>query len=355
MKAWWGLVAMLGLAACQSAAPVKETPVVPVHVATMPMTDAMPITDTGTNLLMRSDVRRFMDAQMRSGAFTRPELEAFFAGVAYQPAILNAMDRPSTSQPWYTFRANNTGGKRLSNGDQFWAGNRAVLTAVSQHYGVPAELLVAIIGIETNYGRNMGSYRVADALTTLGFHYPRRAAYFQQELAAFLQLTHEERRNAFSFNGSYAGAMGMPQFMPSSYHRWAIDWDGDGQRDIWYNVGDAAASVANYMKQHGWQTGRPMAVPVSLTPTRTLSDIMAANTELKYTAGQFRRLGVVIPSSVADNEKSVLFQLEVAPGQYEYWLGLNNYYTVWHYNHSRLYVSAVREIANGLRESSGSL
>lgn len=350
MKACWGWLAILGLAACQNTVPVKETPVAPVQTPI-----AVPVSDEGGHFAASRDVRRFVDAEVRGGAFTRQELDNFFAGVAYQPGILNAMDKPGTSQPWYVFRTNNIGGKRLSNGDQFWVSNESVLLAVSQHYGVPVELIVAILGIETNYGRNMGSYRVADALSTLAFNYPRRAGYFQHELALFLQLAHEERRNPFTFNGSYAGAMGMPQFMPSSYRQWAVDWDGDGQRDIWNNAGDAAASVANYMKQHGWQTGRLMAVPVALTPTPRLNEIMAANTELKYTAGQLRRMGVVIPASVDDNEKGVLFQLENAPGQYEYWLGLNNYYTVWHYNHSRLYVSAVRELANSLHGGNGRL
>ena len=231
----------------------------------------------------------------------------------------------------------------------------AVIDAVSQRYGVPSELIVAIVGIETNYGSNMGSFRLGDSLTTLAFSYPRRAEFFQKELDQFLQLAHEEKQDMFTFKGSYAGAMGMPQFMPSSYRQWAVDWDGDGHRDIWNNVGDVAASVANYMKQHGWQTGAPMAVPVQLNITPELQALLDAKTELNHTVGDFRRLGVQVPGHVADREKALLYQLEIAPGQYQYWLGLNNFYTVWQYNHSRMYVSAVREIANGLRGGNGGL
>ena len=189
----------------------------------------------------------------------------------------------------------------------------------------------------------------------MAFSYPRRAEFFQKELDQFLQLAHEEKQDMFTFKGSYAGAMGMPQFMPSSYRQWAVDWDGDGHRDIWNNVGDVAASVANYMKQHGWQTGAPMAVPVQLNITPELQALLDAKTELNHTVGDFRRLGVQVPGHVADREKALLYQLEIAPGQYQYWLGLNNFYTVWQYNHSRMYVSAVREIANGLRGGNGGL
>ena len=222
---------------------------------------------------------------------------------------------------------------------------------MARKYGVPAELIVAIIGIETNYGKNTGSFRVADALSTLGFDYPRRAEFFQNELIELLLMAKEEKENVFDFKGSYAGAMGMPQFMPSSYRKWAVDYDGDGHRDIWNNIGDVAASVANYMKQHGWKTGGKMIVPVNLTITPDLKAIIDEKTALNRTVADFKAMGVIPQKAVADNEKAVLFSLETSPGVFEYYLGLNNFYTVWQYNNSRMYVTAVRDIANAINNN----
>lgn len=314
-----------------------------------PMSD---LAGTNTDLLERSDVRRFIHQELQRNYYTQAQLQDFFSQVQYKPAILTIMDKPGTSQPWYRFYVNNVSPNRIRDGYAFWQNHQDTLNAVATHYDVPVSLLVAIMGIETGYGKTMGSYRVADALTTLAFHYPRRSAYFQQELSQFLQLSYEEGKNPLDFKGSYAGAMGIPQFMPSSFRRWAVDWDHDGKRDIWYDVGDAAASIANYMKQYGWKSGEPIAVPVTLDLTPQLSAILDKKTELKYTVGQLRQLGVVVPAHINDQQKGILYRLETAPDVYEYWLGLNNFYTVWHYNHSHSYVAAVREIANGVAGSS---
>ena len=353
--------AALILAACAVEQPQRpdtaaETVVEPVAKTGMPhfnQSTADSVATTGFNA--NPNVQAFIDYQVKHNGFSRNELLSFFDNVAYKGNIINIMDRPGTSNPWYKFREGNAGAAKISGGQRFYQQNRQVIDQVARQYGVPAEIIVAIIGIETNYGRNTGSFRVADALATLAFEYPRRSEFFQKELNELLLMSREEREDPLSFTGSYAGAMGLPQFMPSSYRQWAVDWDGDGHRDIWNNVGDVAASVANYMKQHGWQTGAPMAVPVQLNITPELQALLDAKTELNHTVGDFRRLGVQVPGHVADREKALLYQLEIAPGQYQYWLGLNNFYTVWQYNHSRMYVSAVREIANGLRGGNGGL
>lgn len=350
--------AALLLGACQSTQSMQNKPIKPVITVTVPaQTDenVFALTDSGIDLLSRSDVNRFIDNEVKRGHYSRKELENFFRQVRYRPSIIRGMDKPGTSLPWYTFVQNNANNVRISSGNVFWQNNAAVIQAVSQRYGVMPQLLVAIVGIETNYGASMGSYRVADALTTLGYHYPRRAAYFQRELAEFLQLAYEEKQDPFSFKGSFAGAMGMPQFMPSSFHQYAVDWDSDGNRDIWRNAGDTLASVANYMKQHGWQSGAPIAVPVSMQPTQQLQQIIDEPTALKYTAGQLRQLGVVIPAQIGNQEKGILYRLETSPGVYDYWFGLNNFYTVWQYNHSRHYVAAVRQIANNLADANANL
>lgn len=294
------------------------------------------------------NVQNFIQYQAKSGRFSQRELENFFGGVVYKGNIINIMNRPGTSRPWYEFRTGNSGTAKISNGKRFYAQHKTTIDAVARSYGVPAELIVAIIGIETNYGNNMGSFRLADSLSTLAFDYPRRAEFFQKELHEFLLMAKEEKRDVFGFKGSYAGAMGMPQFMPSSFRKYAVDYDGDGLRDIWNNVGDVAASVANYMKAHGWQTNGKMVVPVTLTITQELQNIIDEKTALTRTVGELKRLGVMPQEVVADNEKAVLYRLETAPGVYEYYIGLNNFYAVWQYNHSRMYVTAVRDIANGV-------
>jgi membrane-bound lytic murein transglycosylase B len=350
--------AALLLAACQSTQPVQEKSVQAVATVNVPSSaeeKVFALTDSGLDLLGRSDVNRFIDNEVRRGHYSRAQLENFFRQVHYRPSIIRGMDKPGTSLPWYTFVQNNASSIRISAGNIFWRNNTEVIQAVAKHYGVAPQLLVAIVGIETNYGSTMGSYRVADALTTLGYHYPRRAEYFQRELAEFLQLAYEEKQDPFSFKGSFAGAMGMPQFMPSSLRQYAVDWNGDGHRDIWRNSGDTLASIANYMKQHGWQSGAPIAVPVTMQPTPQLQHIIEESTALKYTAGELRQLGVVIPAQIDNQEKGVLYRLEKSPGKYDYWFGLNNFYTVWQYNHSRHYVAAVRQIANSLSYSSTEL
>lgn len=342
----------LVLASCSSdtrttsSEPSKEKPVAPVGKRPVfeHTTDSVAVTGFNGN----TNVQKFIAHEAAGGKFSSGELQSFFDGVVYKGNIINIMNRPGTSRPWYEFRNGNSGAAKIAGGKQFYAQHKATIDAVARSYGVPAEIIVAIIGIETNYGGNMGSFRLADSLSTLAFDYPRRAEFFQQELHEFLLMAKEEKRDVFSFKGSYAGAMGMPQFMPSSFRKYAVDYDGDGRRDIWNNVGDVAASVANYLKAHGWQTNGKMAVPVTLTINQELQNIIDEKTALTRTVGELKRLGVTPQEVVGDNEKAVLYRLETAPGVYEYYIGLNNFYTVWQYNHSRMYVTSVRDIANGV-------
>lgn len=301
-----------------------------------------------TGYLANPNVQAFIHYQSKQNHLDVHYLNRFFSEVGYRGDIIRLMNRPSTSRPWYVFKKDNASASKIAAGARFYEQHRQAIDRAAARYGVPASIIVAIIGIETNYGNYMGNIRTADALATLAFDYPRRGAFFQQELAEFLQLAQSEHRDPLSFSGSYAGAMGMPQFMPSSFRKWAVDADGDGYRDIWRDVDDVAASVANYMKQHGWQKGGKMMVSVALTPTPQLLLLMEEKTALKHTVKEWRQMGVVPLEDLDDDEKAVLFRLETDAGSHQYFLGLNNFYTVWRYNNSRLYVSAVREIANGI-------
>ena len=346
--------AALILAACAVEQPQRpdtgaETAVEPVAKTGMPhfnQSAADSVATTGFNA--NPNVQAFIDYQVKHNGFSRNELLSFFDNVAYKGNIINIMDRPGTSNPWYKFREGNAGAAKISGGQRFYQQNRQVIDQVARQYGVPAEIIVAIIGIETNYGRNTGSFRVADALATLAFEYPRRSEFFQKELNELLLMSREEREDPLSFTGSYAGAMGLPQFMPSSYRKWAVDSDGDNHRNIWGSIPDVAASVANYMKAHGWQSDGKVVVPVSLSIAPELLAVIDEKTELRYSVGQLRQMGVTPMQTVADHERAILFRLETSPGVYEYFIGLHNFYTIWQYNHSRMYVTAVRDIANGV-------
>ena len=301
-----------------------------------------------TGYLANPNVQTFIRYQHQTNGLDMQYLQDFFSRVGYRGNIIPIMNRPGTSRPWYEFRTGNAGSQKISGGRRFYQTHRAVIDQAAARYGVPAPLIVAILGIETNYGANKGNIPVAESLATQAFDYPRRGELFQKELGEFLRLAQEEKRDPMGFVGSFAGAMGLPQFMPSSFRQWAVDFDGDGRRDIWNNIPDTAASVANYMKQHGWQTGGKMLVPAQVAESPKIQALVDEKTALNYTVGQLRQWGVTPAEPVADSEKAFLFRLETAPRQFEYYLGLHNFYVVWQYNHSRMYVTAVQQIARGI-------
>lgn len=347
------LSATLVLSACQNAPePQGNANVPPVATpVTVSERPAAPVLDAALifrqPLAQRADVQRFIAAQPQA---QQAQWQRFIAGVQEQPKIITFMDKPGTSRPWYKFAPDNAGNARIAAGRRFVKQNQSVLNAVGAHYGVDPTVIAAILGIETNYGKTMGNWNTGNALATLAFDYPRRAAYFQGELVALMQMAQEERRAPESFKGSYAGAMGMAQFMPSSYLKYAVDWNRDGKRDLWNNVGDAAASIANYLKQHGWQQGRFVMRPIEQPqPSAALEALIDAKTSLDRSAADLRRMGIAVPADIPNSERVILFRLEEAPNQYRYYLGDANFYAIWQYNHSRHYVSAVNKIAQGLR------
>ncbi len=301
------------------------------------------------SLAGRADVDAFIEQMVRNHGVNRDQLSATLLQADTKPSILAVFDKPSTARPWYRFRPSFVNDTLTQEGAAFWARHAALLQRASEQYGVDEAMIVAIIGIETRFGRNMGSFRVLDALATVAFDYPRRASYFQQELTAFLLLAQEERRDPTQFKGSYAGAMGWPQFMPSSFRQWAVDGDGDGQRDIWNNPADVIASVAHYFQQHGWQRGG--AIVVAATAPKAVADQLAQDKfNLHYSVAELRAMGVTPAATLDDTAKAVLFPLEVAPGETEYWLGLQNFYTITRYNKSTLYAMAAQQLAEQIRQ-----
>ncbi|MDK2126207.1 lytic murein transglycosylase B [Parachitinimonas caeni] len=299
-------------------------------------------------LSQRPDVQIFIDEMSTRHGMDRSMLSAVLDQIQLKPRILAILDRPSTSRPWYEFRPNFVENQRIRQGVAFWYKHAKTLETISNHYEIPPEYLIAIVGVETMYGSNTGSFRVADALATIAFDYPRRAEYFRGQLEQFLLLAREEGNDPLSFRGSYAGAMGVPQFMPSSFREYAVDWDGDHHRDIWTNPADILASIANYFHAHGWKIGEPLVARAKVEGSG-FQPLVDDKFNLHYTVEQLASFGVKPAEAVPASRQAVLVPLDVAPDRTEYWLGFNNFYVLTRYNKSTLYAMAVHELARKIR------
>ena len=256
------------------------------------------------------------------------------------------MDAPATALPWHEFRLRHITDARIKAGLQFWTEHQTLLEKAAAEFRVPPELIVSTIGVETIFGRRTGTIGVLDALTTLAFGYPRRAEFFRGELEQYLLLARENGIALNSLKGSFAGAIGIPQFMPSSYRKYAVDFDGDGVRDL-RRVADAIGSVANYYRQFGWREGEPVIVPVDVGDT-VLDAMLAAGIAPHLAVAEFRKRGVVPLEPAPEEALATLFLVQSEAGP-RYWLGLNNFYVITRYNRSINYAMAVHELATSLR------
>jgi len=260
-------------------------------------------------------------------------------------SILKAIARPAErTKAWYEYRAIFMQEKRINAGKAFLVEYKTIFDQVEAKYGVPREIIAAIIGVETYYGRITGSYRVIDSLATLAFDYPKRSLFYR-ELKHYFLMVRDNQLDPLEIKGSYAGAMGLGQFIPSSYISYAVDFDGDGKKDLWHNRGDAIASVAYYFKRHGWKKDGPVADRVTLHNTD--ADKFANETlSLKGTMQDWKKRGVNLPKNRSE-QKAALFRYKQEDSQ-EYWLAYKNFYVITRYNHSRLYARAVYELSQAL-------
>ncbi len=304
----------------------------------------------------RPDVQAFIAGMARSEGFDSAALARVFAQVRLQPRVVAAMSRPIATPPkWYEYGPQFLNASRIDAGVAFWRANDAALARAESSFGVPAEVIVAIIGVETFYGRNTGSFRVIDALSTLAFDYPRRAEYFTGELRNFLLLCREQGVSPLDARGSFAGAVGLPQFMPGSIRNYALDFDGDGRIDLANDPDDAVGSVANYLARHGWQTGQPVMTPVRLDEARTeeLARLFDGGvTERRGVAAWVRDgvTGFVIPGNLGSDPVGLLMlESRETPEAPEYWMTFTNWFVLTRYNRSRLYASSVWLLAQALR------
>ena len=306
--------------------------------------------------LPREEVQTYIEELVADHGFSRLALEQVFSQAQKQDRIIELMSRPAERRlVWHEYRKILVDEPRISQGVTFWQENLAALQRAEQEYGVAHEVIVAIIGVETRYGRVTGNFGVVDALSTLAFDYPPRAAFFRGQLTEHLLLAREEGKNPLSLKGSYAGAMGYGQFIPSSYRSFAVDFDGDGVRDIWTNKTDAIGSVANYFARHGW-SGQGEVVEAVTVSEETDDLLSKANSGLRptETVAFWREQGVNISSEQPADRKATLMRMQQPDGA-DYWLGYDDFYVITRYNHSRLYAMAVHELSQLIVDRRGSL
>ncbi len=292
----------------------------------------------------QASVEGFIDEMVAKHGFQRADLVALFDKVQPRERIIRIMTTPAEGKPWNAYRPIFVNEARIRGGVDFWHTNSDALARAERQYGVPAEIITAIIGVETRYGGNMGSFNVIDALATLAFDYPPRADYFRSELEQFLLLTREEHLDPLMPKGSYAGAMGEAQFMPSSYRHYSIDFDGDGHRDLWHSTSDAIGSVANYLSAYGWQRGQPIATPAQVTGNDYQSVLDEKPVQPIHTIAEFRTHGVHALARLRDDQTATLLRFKTDSGD-EFWLGLDNFYVITRYNHSHRYAMAVYQLS----------
>jgi membrane-bound lytic murein transglycosylase B len=302
----------------------------------------------------RSAAQAFVAEMAAKHGFDRAALNKLMDRARYRKDIIDTMRRPYEGKPWSLYRPIFFTQARIDGGLAFWQTNAELLRLAERDYGVPPEVIVAIVGVETNYGGNLGKHRVIDALTTLGFSYPPRADFFRGELEAFLLLARDETIDAAHVTGSYAGALGKPQFIPSSYRAFAVDFDGDGRRDLWRSDADVIGSVANYLRQHGWQSAEPVAVPVTLTPgARAAIEAKAVPGAQKEPVKpatpveQLAAIGVAAAEPLDPRAPVALLRLD-GPEE-EFWVALDNFYAITRYNHSNLYAMAVYQLGREIK------
>ncbi len=292
---------------------------------------------------LRPDAEFFIANMAERHGMDLNSLRELFANLKSTASIVKAIAAPATAKPWHEFRPLFVDKNRIEGGVKFWNENQAVLSRAQEMFRVPEALIVSIIGIETRFGKFVGTHRVLDALYTLGFELPGRNEYFKSEMEAFLLLSRDQAWDPRVMKGSYAGAMGLPQFMPSSYRKYAIDFNENGKVDLWTEVSDVIGSVANYMNQFGWRDGEPVVIPARFEGP-DLQAILSLGIKPHSTIHQLKRQGVVPLGDVDEALEAALFTLDLPEGV-DYWIGLNNFNTILQYNRSRNYAMSVYQLS----------
>lgn len=291
--------------------------------------------------------RDFIDRMSVEHGFDRSELDALFAGVEINDSVLQAISRPAERVlAWHEYRDIFVTDARVSSGVEFWSRHAAEIHAAAEAYGVAPEIIVAIVGIETWFGTRMGRYRVLESLSTLAFAYPPRARFFANELESFLLLVREESIDPLDVLGSYAGAMGAGQFIPTSFRAYAVDANADGRRDLWTDWEDVLGSVANYFKAHGWRDAEPVVVRATLR-SGAMSAEPPNSMDLNETIGTLTQSGYVFPTDLPASTPATVLGLDGRDGR-EYWVGYHNFRVITRYNRSVMYALAAQQLADAI-------
>jgi len=317
----------------------------PLSLAALPAS-----AEPAAGLSQNPEVQAFIASMHEQHGFDIAHLTRQFAVLRPNATVLKAIRPPAVPEKqrsWERYRERFVNQQRLAGGLSFWQKHAATLQRAEAIHGVPAEVIVAIIGVETIYGQHMGSFGVLEALASLAFFYPPRSEFFRGELEQFLLLARENGISPLSVKGSYAGAIGIPQFMPSSHRRFAVDFDGDDRIDLRQSHADAIGSVGRFLQQHGWQTGEPVAVPAAVSGNPAA--LLALGIKPSLSVNEFAAQGV---GAVADGDRAAALIDLVTPGAAtEYWLGFNNFYVITRYNRSSFYAMAVFQLAEALRQA----
>ncbi len=297
--------------------------------------------------LKRPDIQTFIDAAAQQAPLTRASVTAILRRARANPGVIDKISRPAeTVLPWWQYRANFVTEQRIADGARFWLAHQSQLESVAASQGVAPEYIVAILGCETSYGRITGKDRVLDALATLAFDYPQRGDFFRGELLQFLLLSREAHLNPLTVKGSYSGAMGAPQFMPSSYRHYGIDADANQHIDLWNDWRDIFASIANLLNQNGWQTDGPLLAEAQLLPGATVP-VPPRLLDLTQTLDGLKAVGISTDSSLPGNTPAVLIAADQASGP-AFRVGFNNFFVISRYNRSARYSMAVIDLAHAI-------
>ncbi len=298
----------------------------------------------------REDVEQFIEKMARTSDYSEQQLVDLFSQVKNQRQLFERMNKPAEKLEWYQYRKIFLTPKRIQQGVKFYREHRKLLRRVEKAYQVPASIIVAIVGVETFYGAYKGKAPVFDTLVTFAFDYPKRARFFTAELEHFLRLAAAQKFDVRSIKGSYAGAMGMPQFIASSYRSYAVDFDGDGVANLFESKQDVLGSVANYFKRHGWQPGRPVAYPLQLKKiNKKRLERIKPGLKPGWQWKDLQAAGFASRARIAPDEPVALIRLQQAKAP-EYWAGLKNFYVITRYNHSELYAMAVYQLSQKIKQ-----
>lgn len=347
-----GMLLALGLAGCSSFDQAKSRELGDQLGVSNALLENAP-SSPDSSYAAKPEVQAYIDQIVKQYGFNKKRLELAFSRIKPREKVIQkSNNQPEVITPYYEYRTRFTNSQRIKAGRNFSEKNRKWLDKAQKEYGVDWHVIVALIGVETYYGRITGSQDIFTSLTTLAFDYPRRQDYFQSELTAYLLLSRDNGWRIGDTKGSYSGAMGMVQFMPSNYRKLAVDFDGDGHIDLWHSDADAIGSVANYLKHHGWQYGEPCLVAASVKAPDKVSEWVNFDTKPVKSMAEWSSLHV-LPLHSFVRKKAGLIGLQTGKGEMSYWLAYENFFTIMDYNPSRRYAMSVLELAESIGKHDG--